>query len=91
MYDVFAQRVNGKRVDSSLSVRDPKAHSALHKPVAKTYSMTAVTEYEPLVDEMIVKLLHRMREENAREDTICDLGLWIRCCMFHRELFHIMN
>jgi cytochrome P450 len=78
MYDLLAPRVNGKRVDTSLSVRDPKAHDAIHKPVAKALSMTNVVAYESLVDETITKLLQRLRES---ETGICDIGLWMRLCV----------
>jgi cytochrome P450 len=79
MYDPFAPRVNGKRVDSSLSVRDPKAHDDIRKPVAKAYSMTNTMDYEPLVDKTIIKLLQRLRESETAE---CDIGLWMRLCMY---------
>ncbi|KAF4625151.1 hypothetical protein G7Y89_g13018 [Cudoniella acicularis] len=82
MYDPFAPRVNGKRLDSSLSVRDPKAHAAMHKPIAKAYSMTTLTDYEPLVDQMITKLLEQLREKNVGENKICDIGLWMRLYAF---------
>ncbi|KUJ24275.1 cytochrome P450 [Mollisia scopiformis] len=82
MYDPFAPRVNGKRFDSSLSVRDPKVHQAMHKPIANAYSLTTLIDYEPLVDKMIIKLLAELRKRIDGGNEACDIGLWMRLYAF---------
>ena len=81
MYDPFAPRVNGKRFEQILSVRESKAHAAMKKPIASAYSLSILTDYEPLVDDMIKKFIDRIEEEfNARKDKVCDMALWLRLC-----------
>ena len=85
MYDPFAPRVNGKRLESSLSIRDPRVHHSMHKPIANAYSLTAMMDYEALVDEMIIKLLAQLQKKITGKNEICDIGLWMRLCMYSVE------
>ena len=82
MYDPFAPRVNGKPVASWLSVREPKTHARIKKPVASAYSLSGLKEYEPLVDDMIMKFMDRL-EESGKGTGTCDMAVWLRLCRFH--------
>lgn len=83
MYDPFAPRVNGKPVVSWLSVRDPKAHAEIKKPVARAYSLSELKEYEPLVDDMIVKFMDRLEDfSKDKNPEPCDMAVWLRLCRF---------
>lgn len=81
MYDIFSPRVNGKVIDSILSARDPRIHSKLHKPVAKEFAMSVVSEYEPLMDRTLEKWLQCLEQRfDDKSDKVCDIALWIRFC-----------
>lgn len=81
MYDPFAPRVNGKPVISWLSVRDREEHARIKKPIASAYSLSVLREYEPLVDEMIIKFMDRLEESAKMQSTrICDMAIWLRLC-----------
>ena len=83
MYDPFAPRINGKRMVSWLSVREPNAHARIKKPVANAYSISVLKEYEPLVDDMIIKFMDRLGDTGRDEDAkTCDLAVWLRLCRF---------
>ncbi len=81
MYDPFAPRVNGKPVVSWLSVRDPNAHARIKKPIASAYSLSVLKEYEPLVDDMILKFMDRLEDfgKNQKAEP-CDMAVWLRLC-----------
>ena len=89
MYDPFAPRINGKPVDSWLSVREPKAHATIKRPIASAYSLTMLTEYESLVDDMIKKFMDRLEDvSRCQEDMECDMAVWLRLCKAFRFSFH---
>ncbi|KAL8958172.1 MAG: hypothetical protein Q9193_004720 [Seirophora villosa] len=89
MYDGFARRINGKLAHSSLSTQDPKVHANFRKPIASAFSLTAVTAYEPLVDDMVSKFLSRLGEvsQDPREGT-CNMALWSRLYA-HDVILHL--
>lgn len=81
MYDAFAPRINGKRSTWWLSARDPQDVATIKKPIAAAYSFSTVSDYEPLVDEMITKFISRLDEEFAQQKgRVCDMALWLRLC-----------
>ena len=84
MYDAFAPRVNGKPVPSWLSVREPKAHARIKNPIASAYSPSALKGYEPLVDDMIMKCMDRLKEsEKVLATGTCDMAVWLRLCRLY--------
>ena len=46
--------------------------------------MSTLTEFEPFVDDCIVKFINRLAEEfvsdKGKEKTPCDLGAWLQYC-----------
>ncbi len=83
MYDPFAPRVNGKPAVSWLSVREPKIHAQIKKPIASAYSLSVLKEYESLVDDMILKFMNRLQGLGTTQDArFCDMAVWLRLCMF---------
>lgn len=81
MYDIFAPRVDGKPANSWLSVRDAKIHASIKRPIANAYSLTALMEYEPLVDDMIKKFVIRIEETLGHQiDECIDMATWLRLC-----------
>ena len=68
-------------MQTSLSVREPKEHARLMKPVANAYSLSVLAEYGPLVDDMIRKFVSRIGQEMSREvDSYVDMAQWMRAC-----------
>lgn len=84
MYDAFANRVNGQIAHSSLSIQDPKLHVKIRKPITSAYSLTTVTAYEPLVDQMVSKLIVRLGEmSRGLRAEPCNMALWLRLCEYY--------
>ncbi|MCJ1246209.1 hypothetical protein MMC30_003415 [Trapelia coarctata] len=64
---------------TSLSVREPKEHAAMTKPVVSAYALSVLTEYELLVDETIRKFMDRVEQEGGGEGgNWVDVALWMR-------------
>ena len=81
MYDPFAPRFHGKIVQSWLSVRDPSEHALIKRPIANAYSFSNITEYEPLVDNTINKLVYRLNHVSKPGSCgTLDLAVWLRLC-----------
>lgn len=81
MYNIFSPRVNGVPLPSLLSMRDEKEYARQKKKIAHTYSLSSLTEYEPLVDGIILKLMDQFRVRfDKQNNKSCDLGVWIRYC-----------
>lgn len=81
MYDQFAPRVNGKPAHSWLSIRDPVQHERIKKPIAGAYSLSVLRDYEPLVDEMIIKFMDCLEgSAKMQSNRMCDMALWLRLC-----------
>lgn len=81
MYDAFSPRVNGKPRPNWLSVRNIKAHAAIQKPVGGAYSLSVLTTYEPIVDELVQKFVNRLDEASRAGTGVCDMATWMRLCM----------
>lgn len=81
MYDLFAPRVNGIPLPSLLSIRDEKEYAYQKRLIANVYSLSSLTEYEPLVDGIIIKLMDQFKTKfDKQKGQSCDLGVWLRYC-----------
>ena len=54
----------------------------MRKPVNAFYSLTSLTEYEPLIDQMNLKFMRRLDDEFGACGKVCDMSLWMRLCEF---------
>ena len=90
MYDPFAPRINGKVSQSWLSTRDPNEVTRIKKPIAYAYKLSSITEYEPLVDDTVNKMLHRLEDVSQSDSSgTLDMALWMRLCKTLKILSHV--
>ena len=76
-YDAF-----GPVPDHNLfCARNPQAHAAMRKRVADLYSMTAIKQFEPYVDNCIVLLRENLDRMAASREPF-DLQHWMQCYAF---------
>ena len=78
-YTLFDVKSKGGRIPTVFSIRDEKAHTALKRPVANAYSMSALVELEPMTDECI-KILERKLD--LMKGKHFDLGEWLQWYAF---------
>ncbi|PQE32237.1 cytochrome P450 protein [Rutstroemia sp. NJR-2017a WRK4] len=78
MYNLFAPRVRGVPLPSLLSMHDEKEYARQKKMIAHVYSLTSLTEYEPLVDGIILKLVDQFKRFDKQDNKSCDLSVWLR-------------
>uniref|UniRef100_A0A8H7N270 Cytochrome P450 n=1 Tax=Bionectria ochroleuca TaxID=29856 RepID=A0A8H7N270_BIOOC len=84
-YDAFSQHKRGKRIPALFSLRDEELHSSILRPVAQAYWLSALLNYEALVDTVIKTLLDALDERFAipenrdlRQGMACDIGQWLQ-------------
>lgn len=81
-YSVWQNIVNGKRVASMVFTTDEAEHAAMKKPIAASYSLSTVKEFEALVDSTTAVFLSRLDELFANTGKVCDLGVWLQWYAF---------
>ena len=81
-YSVWQNIVNGKRVSSMVFTTDEAEHAAMKKPIAASYSLSTVKEFEPLLDSTTAVFLSRLDELFAETGKVCDLGVWLQWYAF---------
>ncbi|ESZ92255.1 cytochrome P450 [Sclerotinia borealis F-4128] len=79
MYNLFAPRVNGVPLPSLLSMRDEKEYARQKKMIHHAYSLSSLTEYEPLVNGIILKLMDQFKVKSDKQNNkSVDLSVWLR-------------
>lgn len=81
-YSVWQNIVNGKRVASLVFATDEAQHAAMKKPIAASYSLSTLKEFEPLIDSTTAVFLSRLDELFASTAKVCDLGTWLQWYAF---------
>ena len=81
-YSVWHNIVNGKRVASMVFTTDEAQHAAMKKPIAASYSLSTVKEFEPLLDSTTAVFLSRLDELFAETGKVCDMGVWLQWYAF---------
>jgi hypothetical protein len=62
-------------------MRDEKEYARQKKMIAHAYSLSSLTEYEPLVDGIIMKLMDQFKIRfDKHNNKSCDLSVWLRYC-----------
>jgi cytochrome P450 len=69
----------GQTIDSMFTARDPAIHKALKTPVAQTFSMSFMRNYEGYVDECTDIFVSAM---NDLEGQAVDLAIWLQWYAF---------
>lgn len=81
-YSVWQNIVNGERVASMVFTTDEAQHAAMKKPIAASYSLSTLKEFEPLIDSTTAVFLSRLDELFASSGKVCDLGTWLQWYAF---------
>ena len=72
----------GKPLLNIFNTTDEDFHAVIKRPVAHSYSMTALKQYEPFVDTTSQLFCRKLVERFADPRTICDLGTWLQYYAF---------
>lgn len=81
-YRVMQNYHNGKLVPTLLTVTDKQTHTRLRKPVNNIFAMSMVTQFEPLIDKVILELVQILREKFESKRQNCDIDQWLRYFAF---------
>ena len=81
-YTVWQNIVNGKRVASMVFTTDEAQHAAMKKPIAASYSLSTVKEFEPLLDSTTAVFMSRLDELFASTGKVCDMSVWLQWYAF---------
>jgi cytochrome P450 len=81
-YTVWQNIVNGKRVASMVFTTDEAQHAAMKKPIAASYSLSTLKEFEPLLDSTTAVFLSRLDELFASTGKVCDMSAWLQWYAF---------
>lgn len=80
-YPVQQVLAHGKRLQSLFNTTDEKHHAKLRRAIANAFSMSNVTQFEPLVDSTIATFTTAMEERFVNRKT-CDFGEWLHFFAF---------
>jgi cytochrome P450 len=72
----------GKRLPSLFSTTEETFHANLRRSVNSAFSMSALVQYEPFVDEVMELFLNRTEEIFATPDKTCDFAEWLQFFAF---------
>lgn len=84
-YKVMQNYHNGKLVPTLLTVTDKRTHARLRKPVANTFTMSTVAQFEPLVDSIIRELIKILGQKFAAQPALqidCAIDKWLQFFAF---------
>jgi cytochrome P450 len=72
----------GKRLPSLFSTTDETFHANLRRSVNSAFSMSALVQYEPFVDEVTEVFLEQTEKLFARPNKTCDFAEWLQFFAF---------
>ena len=75
--------INGQRLSNVFNTQDEDWHTKYMRPIRGFWTMTKVLEYEPLIDETLVKFMERLGKDFAtgeNERKICPGADWLSYC-----------
>jgi cytochrome P450 len=81
-YIVQQAMAKGERLPSLFSTTDESYHAQLRRCVNNAFSMSALVQYEPLVDEMTEKFLAQTEKLYAETGKVCDFVHWLQFYAF---------
>lgn len=85
-YRVWQNIVNGKRTPSLVFTTDEAQHAVMKRPVAQSFSLSTLVEFEPLIDSTTAVFLSRLDDLFASPgkagNEVCDLGQWLQWYAF---------
>ncbi|KAL8784003.1 MAG: hypothetical protein Q9213_004254 [Squamulea squamosa] len=81
-YLVQQALAKGSRLPTLFSTQDEKYHARLRKSVNGAFSMSALVQYEPFVDDATVKFLEQTEALFASRHANCDFAQWLQWYAF---------
>ncbi|RMD44711.1 hypothetical protein DV735_g331, partial [Chaetothyriales sp. CBS 134920] len=81
-YEVQQATSAGKRIRSLFSTLDEQYHAQLRRSVNHAFSMSALVQYEPSVNEILELFLDRTEELYASTSGVCPLSQWFQAYAF---------
>ncbi|KAH7166379.1 cytochrome P450 [Dactylonectria macrodidyma] len=81
-YAVQQQLANGKATQTLFTTLDEAFHARIKRPVASAYSMTTLTDYEPLVDRTILAFFKQLENRYALTGRDCPIFEWLQYYAF---------
>lgn len=72
----------GKRLPSLFSTTDESYHANLRRSVNSAFSMSALVQYEPFVNEVVEVFLDQTNRLFAAPDKVCDFAEWLQYLAF---------
>ncbi|KAK9441613.1 Cytochrome P450 [Metarhizium brunneum] len=80
MYSVNDVVVDGQRISNTFNTHDEEFHRTYARPIAGFWTLNKILELEPLMDETIQKLVHKLGNnfaEDPNPDTVCMMEDWL--------------
>lgn len=81
-YPVQMAISRGKRLPSLFSTTDETFHANLRRSVNSAFSMSALVQYEPFVDEVTEVFLSQTEKLFAAPGKVCDFAEWLQFFAF---------
>ncbi|KAM5343359.1 hypothetical protein ACJ41O_011896 [Fusarium nematophilum] len=81
-YAVQQQLVNGVAKETLFTTLNESWHARIKRPVANAYSMTTLTDYEPLVDRTIEDLFLQLDQRYCSTGMQCPIFEWLQFYTF---------
>ncbi|KAI6867230.1 benzoate 4-monooxygenase cytochrome-like protein P450 [Hortaea werneckii] len=81
-YAVWQNVVHGQRAPSLVFATDEAQHARMKRPIAQSFSLSTLVEFEPLIDSTAAVFLSRLDELFAHTGKTCDLGQWLQWYAF---------
>ncbi|KAK5081206.1 hypothetical protein LTR05_008000 [Lithohypha guttulata] len=81
-YHVQQNISHGKPLTNIFNTTDEDFHAAIKRPVAYSYSMTSLKQYEPFVDTTSQLFCRKLVQNFAEPRKACDLGTWLQYYAF---------
>ncbi|CAG8198338.1 unnamed protein product [Penicillium salamii] len=81
-YDSIMPRIKGGKLPDIFATRDEGIHRQMRKPVARFFSVTNLTTFEPAMTSTMDRFLSRLNDTFANRHETFDLFRWIQFFMF---------
>ncbi|MCJ1301746.1 hypothetical protein MMC08_004547 [Hypocenomyce scalaris] len=81
-YPVQMALSKGSRLPSLFSTTDENYHAALRRSVNSAFSMSALVQYEPFVDDTTEKFLDQTEALFVSKNAVCDFAEWLQYYAF---------
>ncbi|OJJ68595.1 hypothetical protein ASPBRDRAFT_199027 [Aspergillus brasiliensis CBS 101740] len=81
-YDSIIPRIKGGKIPDVFATRDEDLHRRMRRPIANLYSISNLTNFEPLVLSTMQYFFARLDELFTDRDQVVDFGQWLQFFTF---------